>query len=78
MFLQSQAELSGARLEVCGSFKLGVSSDSDIDLVFVVPRHITRKDFNKNFINLLQTIPETTSVRVRWNFFFVKSDFQKF
>ena len=57
-------ERTGGKVVTYGSFKLGVvERDSDLDLLAVVPRHVTREDFFTNFYHHLAKKNEVSELR---------------
>ena len=59
-----QVERTGGKVVTYGSFKLGVvERDSDLDLLAVVPRHVTREDFFTNFYHHLAKKNEVSELR---------------
>ena len=50
-----QVEQVGGKVGSFGSYKLGVvDKESDLDLLCVVPKHVTREDFFNNLYELLR------------------------
>uniref|UniRef100_A0A7S1U691 polynucleotide adenylyltransferase n=1 Tax=Phaeomonas parva TaxID=124430 RepID=A0A7S1U691_9STRA len=53
----------GCALCTFGSFRLGVHApDSDVDVLCVAPRHVTREDFFTSFVSLLYRRPDASEV----------------
>ena len=51
----TQVEQVGGKVVSFGSYKLGVvDKESDLDLLCVVPKHVTREDFFNNLYELLR------------------------
>ena len=51
----TQVEQVGGKVVSYGSYKLGVvDKESDLDLLCVVPKHVTREDFFNNLFDLLR------------------------
>ena len=60
----NQVEQVGGKVVSYGSYKLlVVDKESDLDLLCVVPKHVTREDFFKNFYDLLIKKDEVTELR---------------
>ena len=60
----TQVEKLGGNVVTYGSFRLGVvDRDSDLDLLAVVPRHVTRDDFFQEFYMHLAKRPEVSELR---------------
>ena len=54
----------GSKVVSYGSYKLlVVDKESDLDLLCVVPKHVTREDFFKNLYELLMKKEEVTELR---------------
>ena len=59
-----QVERAGGKVVTYGSFKLGVvEKDSDLDLLAVVPRHVSREDFFADFYHHLAKKSEVSELR---------------
>ena len=57
----TQVEQVGGKVVSFGSYKLGVvDKESDLDLLCVVPKHVTRADFFNNLYDLLRKKVKTT------------------
>jgi len=60
----TQVEQVGGKVVSFGSYKLGVvDKESDLDLLCVVPKHVTRADFFNNLYDLLRKKDEVTELR---------------
>merc|ERR1719508_731742 len=60
----SQVEQVGGKVVSYGSYKLQVvEKESDLDLLCVVPKHVTREDFFENLYELLAKKDEVTELR---------------
>ena len=60
----TQVEKLGGKVVTYGSFRLGVvDRDSDLDLLAVVPRHVTRDDFFQEFYMHLAKRAEVSELR---------------
>ena len=59
-----EVERTGGKVVTYGSFKLGVvERDSDLDLLAVVPKHISREDFFASFYQHLAKKTEVSELR---------------
>ena len=59
-----EVERTGGKVVTYGSFKLGGGErDSDLDLLAVVPRHVSREDFFADFYHHLAKKPEVSELR---------------
>ncbi|KAI9298855.1 Poly(A) polymerase [Neoconidiobolus thromboides FSU 785] len=58
-FSLAVASQAGGKIFTYGSYRLGVhSSGTDIDTLCVVPKHVKREDFFKDFYEILKNVPE--------------------
>ena len=59
-----EVEKTGGKVVTYGSFKLGVvERDSDLDLLAVMPRHVSREDFFVDFYHHLAKKTEVSELR---------------
>merc|ERR1719508_190019 len=66
----NQVEQVGGKVVSYGSYKLQVvEKESDLDLLCIIPKHVTREDFFKNLYELLAKKDEVTELRqLPWAF----------
>lgn len=60
---EDRVSISGGALYVAGSYRFGLNDPkSDIDVVCVVPWHVTREDFFDSFQSLLRNTPGVSNI----------------
>eukprot|EP01029_Cantina_marsupialis_P000882 TRINITY_DN1067_c0_g1_i2.p1 TRINITY_DN1067_c0_g1~~TRINITY_DN1067_c0_g1_i2.p1 ORF type:complete len:332 (-),score=81.15 TRINITY_DN1067_c0_g1_i2:7-1002(-) len=59
---QGRKETPGGLVQISGSYRLGVNEeDSDIDVICVVPKYVTREQFFDSFARTLEQDPRVTN-----------------
>ncbi|KAG1728361.1 Poly(A) polymerase central domain-containing protein [Suillus paluster] len=60
---EAAANAAGGKIFTFGSYRLGVHGPgSDIDILYVVPKHVSRKDFFEVFEPMLRNVEDVTEV----------------